>query len=174
MAFLQRIHAHDRALYEELLLPVHGSRIVLHLTLALTHMGGATAAVTFAVLPFLLGARWHGLGIHALLVLVVSHVAAQVVKRSVGRPRPSHGQVAARFIEAPDRFSFPSGHATASLAIALAYATAMPQLALPLLLTALAIGASRVALGVHYPGDVAAGQCIALATHLCLLHGAVR
>lgn len=127
MALLHRIQARDRALYEGLLLPAHGSDSVRRATLALTHMGGATATVAVALLPFVISARWHGLGVHAMSALALSHLVAQVVKRTVGRPRPTRGEVSERFIEAPDRFSFPSGHATASMAVALAYAAAMPM-----------------------------------------------
>lgn len=88
----------------------------------------------------------------------------QLLKRTAVRGRPSsEGEVAATVRE-PDRFSFPSGHATASLAIALAYGRVFPALVIPLLLLALAVGFSRIRLGVHYPSDVVAGQLIALAT----------
>jgi undecaprenyl-diphosphatase len=39
-----------------------------------------------------------------------------------------------------------------------------PAWAAPLLALALAVGASRVFLGVHYPGDVVIGQAIAILT----------
>lgn len=70
----------------------------------------------------------------------------------------------------PDRFSFPSGHATAALSVALSYAWFYPSLAAPIIAISAAVGASRVFLGVHYPGDVAAGQAIALAVHATLLY----
>jgi undecaprenyl-diphosphatase len=69
-------------------------------------------------------------------------------------------------IREPDRFSFPSGHVTASLAVAPSYAMVFPLWAGPLLLLALVVGFSRVRLGVHYPSDVLAGQLIAIATAL--------
>jgi undecaprenyl-diphosphatase len=64
----------------------------------------------------------------------------------------------------PDRFSFPSGHAAASMSVAVGYGVTFPVLALPLLLLALLVGFSRVRLGVHFPGDVLAGQALALLT----------
>jgi undecaprenyl-diphosphatase len=67
-------------------------------------------------------------------------------------------------VREPDCFSFPSGHATASMSVALAYGLALPVLAGPLLILALLVGFSRVRLGVHYPSDVLAGQMIALGT----------
>jgi undecaprenyl-diphosphatase len=123
-------------------------------------------------MPLLSKYWWVVLGRHALLSLVLSHLLVQLVKRTVGRPRPSLCTKGAGFIAAPDRFSFPSGHATASMAVALAYAMAFPVLAVPIIVLAGVVGASRVILGVHYPGDVAAGQAIAVATHLLLARGA--
>ena len=66
----------------------------------------------------------------------------------------------------PDRFSFLSGHAIASLAVALSYGVGFPPLAAPLVGLGLLVGWSRVVLGVHYPGDVLAGQLIAAVTVL--------
>lgn len=79
----------------------------------------------------------------------------------IGRGRPSRVHDLAAIPE-PDRFSFPSGHATASLAVALSYGIAFPLLAGPLVLLALLVGYSRVRLRVHYPSDVLAGQLLAV------------
>jgi undecaprenyl-diphosphatase len=67
-------------------------------------------------------------------------------------------------VREPDRFSFPSGHATAAMAVALAYAVVFPALAPLLIAVAEAVGFSRVRLGVHYPSDVLVGQVIAIGT----------
>jgi undecaprenyl-diphosphatase len=55
------------------------------------------------------------------------------------------------------------------MAVAFVYAVAFPALAAPLLMLAAAVGVSRVCLRVHYPGDVLAGQAIAILTALCVL-----
>jgi undecaprenyl-diphosphatase len=67
-------------------------------------------------------------------------------------------------IDAPDRFSFPSGHAAASLCVALGLASVLPAFFAGLALgIGLLVGISRCYLGVHYPGDVLAGWILALA-----------
>ena len=50
------------------------------------------------------------------------------------------------------------------MSVAVVYAMTFPAWAVPLLALALAVGASRVFLGVHYPGDVVIGQAIAIIT----------
>jgi undecaprenyl-diphosphatase len=50
------------------------------------------------------------------------------------------------------------------MAVAFGYAMAFPSLAAPLIAMAFLVGASRVFLGVHYPGDVLVGQLIAVLT----------
>jgi undecaprenyl-diphosphatase len=136
---------------------------------AITHAGGALSSVMLASLP-LLGVRplAHA-GAKPLVALVVSHLVVQLFKRTVGRPRPSRTLTARAAIAEPDRFSFPSGHAAAAMSIAVVYAAVFPPLAVPVLLGATLVGLTRVFLGVHYPGDVIAGQLIAAATALLVL-----
>jgi undecaprenyl-diphosphatase len=100
----------------------------------------------------------------ALATLIGSHLVVQLLKRTIVRGRPAGTCQLEPTVREPDRFSFPSGHATASMAVALAYAAAFPAFAVPLVLLAMLVGFSRIRLGVHYPSDVLAGQLIAGAT----------
>lgn len=74
-------------------------------------------------------------------------------------------------IAEPDRFSFPSGHAAAAMSVALGYAAVFPAIAPWFAALAVLVGYSRVALAVHYPGDVLAGQGLAVLTALALWGG---
>jgi undecaprenyl-diphosphatase len=158
-SLLARLNAHDRAVLVRCALRP-ASRATHLGWCALTHLGGTTVSVAAAGLPALACCQWDRLARFALATLVISHLLVQAMKRTVGRGRPSRVHDLA-VIREPDRFSFPSGHATASLAVALSYAVAFPLLAGPLVLLALLVGYSRVRLGVHYPSDVLAGQLLA-------------
>jgi undecaprenyl-diphosphatase len=163
-SLLARLDAHDRALFARLLLAPYGSTRGRSQLIALTHLGGAPATIALALLPFVPSLRWTTLGRLALTSLVVSHLAVQLVKRTIGRPRPSRVTLAQALVVEPDRFSFPSGHAAAAMALAVSYAVTWPMLMVPLVALAVVIGATRVCLGVHYPGDVVAGQLLAIVT----------
>lgn len=157
---LARLDAGDRALYARCVVgPSARGHTRAGWTLC-THLGGASSTVTAAVAPLAGSGPLRDAALQALLALILSHFAVHLVKRRVTRPRPS-ARGAVPLIREPDRYSFPSGHATAALAVSLSYAVAFPALAVPLLVLGLGVGYSRVALGVHFPGDVLVGQLIA-------------
>ena len=166
---LSSLGSHDRTLFQRWVLAGSSHRARLIWTF-LTNAGGATCTILAATVPLLLGGAIADASQLALVTLVVSHLIVQLIKRTVGRPRPSSTMASAALVIEPDRFSFPSGHAAAAMAVAFIYATAYPALALPLVLLAAAVGMSRVFLGVHYPGDVLTGQVIAVLTGLVALH----
>jgi undecaprenyl-diphosphatase len=90
-------------------------------------------------------------------------LAVEAAKELLARPRPP---LAGRLTEVSSQ-SFPSSHAAGTLLTFLALAMLFPRLRRGLmpfaLLAAVAVGWSRIALGVHWPGDVAAGYGLALA-----------
>lgn len=162
LRLLGQLSDRDRGLYARWSLSPESHRVLRDAWLAITHAGGALVSMASVVLPLWLGFWDRSASWSAAASLAISHVVVQVIKRLVGRPRPDKPVG----IDHPDRFSFPSGHATSSLAVTLAYSVAFPHLAAPLVGFGMLVGWSRVALGVHYPGDVVAGQLIASLTVL--------
>jgi membrane-associated phospholipid phosphatase len=89
-------------------------------------------------------------------------LANYAVKLAVRRPRPKLRGLPP-LAEAPSALSFPSAHATSSIAAATAYGRVAPATRLPLYGLATAICLTRPYLGMHYPSDVLAGGALGLA-----------
>ncbi len=167
MPLLMRLEARDHALFSRWALSDAAAPSSLRRWLVVTHLGGATSAILAVLLPLLLAeGSLHAAAALGAWSLAISHLVVQVMKRAVGRPRPTPTQQGHSLVSIPDRFSFPSGHACAAMSVAFAYGLSLPALALPLTLLAVVVGMSRVRLGVHYPGDVLVGQVIAIGTVL--------
>jgi undecaprenyl-diphosphatase len=164
IAVLGRLGAHDRALMLRCALAPSAPWRERATWKAVTHLGGTGPSLLSAGLPWFACCAAHRASILALVTLTVSHLLVQLVKRTVARVRPSVRHRHAGLVGDPDRFSFPSGHATASMAVALSYGAVFPDWAVPLAALAALVGFSRVRLGVHYPSDVLIGQLIAGAT----------
>ncbi|MFZ5841537.1 MAG: phosphatase PAP2 family protein [Pseudomonadota bacterium] len=91
-----------------------------------------------------------------------------LLKKRCKRQRPFVRLGSTPYLMPSDEFSFPSGHTAAATVWATLITAFVPLLAPFAWLWALAVGSSRVLLGVHYPGDILAGMvlgasCAALA-----------
>jgi undecaprenyl-diphosphatase len=117
--------------------------------------------VLMLALPFFYGAQ--GLKV-ALIMLATSAVGLAVykfLKRTFVRERPFIRHAGISLAGAPlDRYSFPSGHTLHAVAFTWQACVAFPELAVVLVPLALAIAASRVVLGLHYPTDVLVGALL--------------
>ena len=91
----------------------------------------------------------------------------RLLKKGTLRPRPYevHAHIAAGAVPL-DRFSFPSGHTLHAVAFSLVAAAYYPELVPLLASMTLAVAASRIVLGLHYPSDVLAGGAIGAAVAL--------
>jgi undecaprenyl-diphosphatase len=114
-----------------------------------------------AAMPLFLGVAGFVVAAQMLATSAVGLVTYKFLKGRLVRERPYIGLVGIDCAMAPlDRYSFPSGHtlhATAFTGMALHH---VPELAPLLVPFALAVAASRVVLGLHYPTDVAVGALI--------------
>ncbi|MFD8207340.1 phosphatase PAP2 family protein [Streptomyces sp. NPDC059695] len=100
-------------------------------------------------------------------IAVASASANLLGKRLVHRRRPDREAarvVVGRHVPMPASASFPSGHTASAVAFATAVGSVLPHATLPLATLAWTVGYSRVHTGVHYPGDVAAGALLGIAS----------
>jgi membrane-associated phospholipid phosphatase len=101
--------------------------------------------------------RWRA----ATGAVVCAYGLNTAIKLIVRRRRPRMDGLPA-LTGTPTQLSFPSAHAATSFAGALAYSRlGLPRV--PLYALALALSASRVYLGVHYPSDALAGALLGTA-----------
>ncbi len=105
----------------------------------------------------------------AMLAFAIERVFYFVIKKRVRRNRPPDAIPGFHSaIRASDQFSFPSGHTSAAFLMSTLLTTEIPWLAIVLYPWAVAVGWSRVMLGVHYPGDTLAGACLGTSVALII------
>jgi len=125
--------------------------------------------VVAATTVVLLVARRQRLALALVLVAAVAPTITDRIKPVVARARPAWEQS----LGAEATLSYPSGHATAGIAVYAACAVALAALVRSprwraALVTAgitigIAMGLSRLVIGVHWPSDVVGGWCVAVA-----------
>ena len=105
----------------------------------------------------------------------VADLLARAIKSVVDVERPAVRYAEPKaLVPVPHDHSFPSGHAATSFACGTVLALAFPRLAVPLYVLAVAIGFSRVYVGVHYPLDVLGGALLGLVVGLLVARLGVR
>lgn len=87
------------------------------------------------------------------------------------RPRPfvAHPQTVHLLVHHPADASFPSDHAAALAGITVALLAFVWQLGLVALVWSLLVGAARVYVGEHYPGDIVAGYALGILAGLLVV-----
>ena len=108
-------------------------------------------------------------GITASLSLVINTIIVNIIiKPLAARPRPYDTFENLTILVRPLRdYSFPSGHSSASFAVAAVMLMLMPKkYGIPAVIVASLIAFSRLYVGVHYPTDVLTGILIGFITAL--------
>ena len=109
-------------------------------------------------------------GLSALLAIAVAHM----ISGMWDRPRPFEAHHVHLFVSPSGDPSFPSDHATAAFAIAVALLLRNRRIGWVAITMATVVSLSRVAVGVHYPSDVLGGALIGALAALALWIPPVR
>jgi undecaprenyl-diphosphatase len=127
-----------------------------------------TYGIVWLVIGLVLAALWRRALPFALVVLAVAAAdgIASLIKAAVGQNRPTD---AGSLLTIPHSHSFPSGHTAVAFAAATVLTWLAPRAAPAFFALALAIGYSRIYVGVHWPLDVVGGAVLGTATALLLL-----
>lgn len=136
----------------------------------------ATLAIVFLAARGAAHAAWRRASVAAVLSAGLGLAVGKVISELVDRARPfvadPHG-VHLFAAHAADP-GFPSDHATAAFAIAVAIFLRKRSWGIAALVLATILSVGRVALGVHYPSDVLAGAALGAAAALALWTPALR
>lgn len=94
--------------------------------------------------------------------VVTGYLASSLGKHLVQAVRPCRALDVSTVLQCPppDDWSFPSNHAALAASAAVGVVLAWRALAVPAVVVALCVAASRVFLGVHYPHDVLVGLLV--------------
>ncbi len=137
----------------------------------LTALGGypLLTIIVAAVVGYLLVARMFGPALFTLIAIISGTALSQLLKMVYDRPRPD---IVEQLVTVQTA-SFPSGHASMSAVVYLTLASLIVRLVEDTAIRAyvvcvalgltVAIGISRVYLGVHWPSDVLAGWAFGVA-----------
>lgn len=106
--------------------------------------------------------------VQMLTALLIAVALAQIVRVVWPQPRPFTLHLGTQYLAHGNDPGLPSGHATViwTLALAALHTQRIAVCGFPLLAAGLAVGWSRIYLGVHFPLDIAAALPVALAASL--------
>ena len=154
-------------------------------SLSLRHhwLGSAFHAIEQVSLPFMVvvtaglwflarpggDRKWKLAAANALAAAAVAVVVNLVIHSIWDRPRPYEAHTISHPWSSSTDASFPSDHASASLAIAFAVLAFDTVAGALFLAAALLIAVGRLLVGAHYPGDIAASVLVAAGAALLVV-----
>jgi len=166
-----KVHALDLSLTAPLVLPP-GARAARFLARALAHSGDMPVWVALlAAAWFLGGDSWKTRALVTVVGLGLVEVVVIGIKMLIRRRRPTgtDGMIYRR----TDPFSFPSGHAARAVLLSLLAARLGPSAAFGVIVAwSPVMVVSRIAIGIHYVLDVAAGALLGAALTAAVLAAA--
>jgi undecaprenyl-diphosphatase len=115
------------------------------------------------------GRKWKLAAGNGLAAAAVALLVNLVIHTLWDRPRPYETHAIRHPWSTSTDASFPSDHASASLAIAFAVLAFDPLAGAVFLVAAVLIGVGRVLIGAHYPGDIGASLLVAAGAALVVV-----
>jgi len=114
------------------------------------------------------------LSVFSFFYLLLVGLATQILKHIIGRPRPNHVDfdisTGFNFLSTDASFhSFPSGHSSTIVAVAIILGLLIPRLKMFFLLLSFIVALSRVVVGAHFTTDIVAGGLVAIILYKCFL-----
>lgn len=159
--FLQSIHRWDVFTFQQIMASrLH--RSLIRTARGISRSGDGWVCVLAPLLVVLFGySSARDFAVTALAACVAERIVYLVAKRGFKRRRPPNVMPDYRSHIVPsDEFSFPSGHTSAAFLIVTLLFLFYGQAYVLMYLWAVAVGASRVILGVHFPTDVLVGAVV--------------
>jgi undecaprenyl-diphosphatase len=141
------------------------------LAVAVPMYAAATLALWLLARPYGL-TLWKRATVAALFSASLALMANQAIAHLWDRPRPfaAHPHATHLFAAPSTDPSFPSDHAAAAFAIAVAILAFSRPVGVGFVAAASLIAISRVVVGLHYPSDVLSGAAIGTAAALMVTH----
>ncbi|NVJ59465.1 MAG: phosphatase PAP2 family protein [Gammaproteobacteria bacterium] len=161
-AFLQRAQYYDTQIF----LTVNGntSQFAQKSARIISRLGDGPAyffiGLTVLYFDTLSGSQFFQTTLLAFTINVSSYL---ILKNTIKRDRPAEKIATFKsLIQPSDKFSFPSGHTAAAFVFASMFFMFYGLWSISFFIFAFLVGLSRILLGVHYPGDIAAGAFLGI------------
>lgn len=146
-------------------------RVLLPVFNAVSWLGdGVLWYAAIVALALLGGTEGRDVAAHMVLAGALNLAVYLWIKRRIARARPYVACPSIRLSGRPlDQFSFPSGHVLHATTFSALLIHTYPEATIVLLPLTVLIAWSRLALGLHYPSDVAAGALMGAVTATALI-----